>query len=144
MANCACKGKRCRCGEHVASHPPEHGHRETGRGATSASWRRTGLEMPAKRHRAGGGGGNGSTPGCRSLAKAATCDLASMSRVPWKWTHQRWQVTVVPTPQPGLSKGPERTYFNFLLGPQHDRGEISPNIIISRKMLSGTIKREIH
>lgn len=40
-------------------------------------------------------------------------------------------------------RGLERTYFNFLLGPPHDKGEISPNIIISQKILSGTIKREI-
>lgn len=37
----------------------------------------------------------------------------------------------------------ERTCFNFLLGPPHDKGEISPNIIIAQKILSGTIKREI-
>lgn len=40
-------------------------------------------------------------------------------------------------------RGKERTYFNFLLGLPHDKGEISPNIIISQKILSGTIKREI-
>lgn len=40
-------------------------------------------------------------------------------------------------------RGRERTYFNFLLGPPHDKGEISPNIIISQKILSGVIKREI-
>lgn len=48
------------------------------------------------------------------------------------------QATVWP-PRRGL----EKTYFNFLLGPPHDKGEISPNIIISQKILSGTIKREI-
>lgn len=40
-------------------------------------------------------------------------------------------------------RGKERTYFNFLLGLPHDKGEISPSIIISQKILSGTIKREI-
>lgn len=40
-------------------------------------------------------------------------------------------------------RGKERTSFNFLLGRPHDKGEISPNIIISQKILSGTIKREI-
>lgn len=40
-------------------------------------------------------------------------------------------------------RGKERTYFNFLLRLPHDKGEISPNIIISQKILSGTIKREL-
>ena len=53
-------------------------------------------------------------------------------------------MTVLLEPQPGLREGGlERTYFNFLLGPPHDKGEISPNIIISQKILSGTIKRKI-
>lgn len=30
-------------------------------------------------------------------------------------------------------RGDKRAYFNFLLGPPHDKGEISPNIIISQK-----------
>ena len=30
-------------------------------------------------------------------------------------------------------RGDEGAYFNFLLGPPHDKGEISPNIIISQK-----------
>jgi hypothetical protein len=52
-------------------------------------------------------------------------------------------MTVLPNPQPDPRVGEERTYFNFLLRPPYDKGEISPNIIISQKILSGTIKREI-
>lgn len=52
-------------------------------------------------------------------------------------------VTVIPSAQPSLQEGEERTYFNFPLRPPHDKGEISPNIIIFQKILCGVIKREI-
>lgn len=54
---------------------------------------------------------------------------------PWQDEMSAWPLTVLLVRLwPGLRGwGGKGAYFNFLLGPPHDKGEISPNIIISQK-----------
>lgn len=69
------------------------------------------------------------------------CKSAACFRVSAMGTHQAVEdetAACVPL-QPfsirslASGRGNKRAYFNFLLGPPPDKGEISPNIIISQK-----------
>lgn len=59
------------------------------------------------------------------------CDGSSSGLGKMKWW--RCPMTVLSIHSLASGRGDKRACFNFLLGPPHDKGKISPNVIISQK-----------